>query len=125
MRALLIFTLFFLSSFVYAQSFEQSLSDYLYFNDKRDSVVVEVVLLLDHIHINHADICDYSDDFEQKIIELNFYTEEIIKIIEIGKDHPDVSRETKLEKEELIKDRRKRNSLLPKMIRELLEECTM
>lgn len=108
-----------------SQTFEESIQNYIHLNNSRDSVAFQVITLLHKINTQYQNICDYEYILSKQANELDYYTEEIIKILEFGIDHQDLSKETRLEKIELVQDRRKRNGAISQMIRELLEQCTM
>lgn len=110
---------------IYAQpnNFQEALERYLDLNLQRDSILVEVILFLDEIHIKGESVCDYSEHINTQIEIIDFISESIITILE-GGNREDISPETRKETQDLVSDRRKRNAIVTSMLKKLIEPCT-
>lgn len=104
-------------------NFQEALERYLDLNLQRDSVLVEVILFLDEIHIKGESVCDYSEHINTQIEIIDFISESIITILE-GGNREDISPETRKETQDLVSDRRKRNAIVTSMLKNLIEPCT-
>ncbi len=104
-------------------NFQEALERYLDLNLQRDSILVEVILFLDEIHIKGESVCDYSEHINTQIEIIDFISESIITILE-GGNREDISPETHKETQDLVSDRRKRNAIVTSMLKKLIEPCT-